>query len=179
MSSTTPIYGFPFWVLSDSPDGPSGQQALALALEAKIAAMDAILNAQIATRFKGTSRPAADDVIGTGETIMMEKVTFTAVAGRPYLVVHTDDYAIASGAPTAQTWNYRYASGATLTTAGTLLQQFVGPPPSAAHATDTRTTVFTAPSSGQFTIGCGYFTNGGATVRHYANGRHLTVVDIT
>lgn len=175
----TSIYGFPYPELKDSPNGPTGIESLAQALETKIAAMDAILNAQIASRFKGSSRPTFDDVIGASEAILGERVTFTAVAGRRYLVVHTSDYAISTGAPTAQTWNYRYASGSTLTTAGTLLQQFNGPPPSASHVTTTRTTVFTAPASGQYTVGCGYLTNGSSTVRHYANERHLTVIDIT
>jgi hypothetical protein len=176
---TTPIYAFPYPALSDSPDGPTQIQSLALALETKIAAMDAILNAQIATRFMGSAAPGADQVIGTAETIMTETVTFNAVSGRRYLIIHSDDYATASGSPTSQVFNYRYAAGASLTTGGTLIRSYPGPPPSGAHQTDTRHTVFTAPSTGQFTVGCGYLTNAGATVRHYANARQLTVIDIT
>lgn len=179
MAATTPTYGFPYPTASDTPSGHTQIQALAVALEAKIAAMDAVLNAQIATRFKGSSAPGTDQTIGTAETIMDEVVTFTAVSGRKYLIIHTADNAIATGSPTAATYNYRYAAGATLTTAGTLIQGVAGPPPSAAHVTDTRHVVFTAPSSGQFTVGCGYFTNGAATVKFYANAKRLTVVDVT
>lgn len=179
MAGTTPTYGFPYPTASDTPAGYSQMQALAESLEAKIAAMDAVLNAQIASRFKGSLAPGTDQVIGVSETIMDEKITFTAVSGRSYLIIHTADNAIASGTPTAATYNYRYAAGATLTTGGTLIQTYLGPPPSGAHVTDTRYTVFVAPSSGQFTVGCGYFTNSAATVRFYANSKRLTVIDIT
>lgn len=179
MAGTTPTYGFPYPTANDTPSGYTQIQALAVALEAKIAAMDTILNAQITSRFKGSSAPGTDQVIGTAETIMDERVTFTAVAGRQYLIIHTADNAIATGAPTAAVYNYRYAAGATLTTGGTLLHNYAGPPPSGAHVTDTRHVLFTAPSSGQFTVGCGYFTNGASTVRFYANAKRLTVIDIT
>jgi hypothetical protein len=179
MSGATPTYGFPYPTANDTPSGYTQIQALAVSLEAKITAMDAILNAQIATRFLGTSAPGTDQVIGTSETIMDERVTFTAVSGHKYLILHTADNAIASGSPTAATYNYRYAAGASLTTGGTLLRQYIGPPPSGAHTTDERHTTFTAPSSGVYTVGCGYLTNGAATVRFFANSKQLTVIDIT
>ncbi|MBB4689833.1 hypothetical protein [Amycolatopsis jiangsuensis] len=179
MPNTTPIYGFRYPTLTEPPNGPDQVRNLAFDLETKIATMDAIINAQITTRYAGSVSPTNDDVIGTSEAILTEKVTFAAVAGHRYLVVHTSDTAIASGSPSAGTWNYRYASDGSLSTAGTLIQQYVGPPPTGGHSTDTRTTVFTAPGSGTYTIGCGYYTNGGATVRHYANARRLTIVDIT
>ncbi len=175
----TPTYGFPYPNSSDTPNGPTQVAALATALEAKIIAMDAILNSMIANRYMGSTAPGTDQVIGVSETILDEKVTFNAIAGHKYLIVHTADNAIASGSPTACTYTYRYAAGSSLTTAGTLIQQFNGPPPSGAHVTDTRTTIFTAPTTGQFTVGCGYVTNGSATVRFYANLKHLTVIDIT
>lgn len=179
MAGTTPTYGFPYPTASDVPAGHTQMQALATALEAKIVAMDAILNAQIAARYMGTSAPGTDQVIGVSEVILDEKVTFTAVSGHKYLIMHTADNAVATGSPTAATYNYRYAAGASLTTGGSLIQTYVGPPPSGAHVTDTRHTVFIAPSSGQFTVGAGYFTNSSATVRFYANAKRLTVIDIT
>ncbi len=179
MPSTTPIYGFPYRLLDDSPDIPAATEDLALALETKIAAMDAILNSQIATRYKGTNAPGGTQAIGTSETILTETVTFTAVSARQYLLLHTDQFSIASGSPTSQTYRFRYASGASLTTAGTLIQEYLGPPPSGAHQTMSRHTVFVAPSSGQFTVGVGYLTNGGASVNHTGPGRRLTVIDVT
>lgn len=176
---TTPTYGFPYPALSDAPDGPSQIEALAEALETKIAAMDAILNAQITNRFMGSSAPGTDQVVGTTETILDEKVTFNAVAGHRYLVEHTVDYAWTGPGPTASTWNFRYAAGASLTTSGTLIQPFLGPPPTGAHMTYTKHTVFTAPSTGQFTVGLGAFTNGGSSMRLYANSKRLTVTNIT
>lgn len=175
----TPTYAFPYPASGDTPNGAAQIQALAVALEAKIVAMDAILNAQITARYFGTVTPGTDQVIGTSETIMDEKITFTAVSGHKYLILHSADNAIASGSPTAATYNYRYAAGATLTTGGTLIRQYIGPPPSGAHTTDSRHTIFIAPSSGQYTVGCGYVTNGAATVRFYANSKQLTIVDIT
>ena len=88
MPSTTPIYGFPYRLLDDSPDIPAATEDLALALETKIAAMDAILNSQIATRYKGTNAPGGTQAIGTSETILTETVTFTAVSARQYLLLH-------------------------------------------------------------------------------------------
>lgn len=179
MAGTTPTYGFPYPTSSDTPAGYSQIQALAVALEAKITAMDAVLNAQIATRFKGAVTPATNQDIGTSETIMDEKLTFTAVSGRKYLLLHTADHALVSGASTASTYNFRYAAGASLTTGGTLIETFIGPPPNGAHQTFTRHTVFTAPSSGTFTVGLGYLTNGTGSVRFYANSKTLTVIDVT
>jgi hypothetical protein len=178
MPSSTPVYGFPYRLLADSPDIPTATKDLAEAIEAKIQAMDAILNAQIATRFKGTNAPGGTQTIGTVETILTETVTFTAVSARQYLCIHTDQFSIASGSPTGQTYRFRYASGASLTTAGTLIQQFEGPAPLGGHQSMTRHTVFVAPSSGQFTVGVGYFTNGGATVNHTGGSRRFTVIDI-
>lgn len=175
----SPVYGFSYPALSDPPNGPSQLATLVGQLEAKIITMDAVLNAQITSRYSGSSAPGTDQVIGTSETIMDEKVTLSAVSGHRYVILHTGDYAVASGSPTAQTFIYRYAAGASLTTAGTSIQTFIGPPPSGGHQTDTRHTIWTAPSTGTFTLGCGYFTNGGATVRHYANSKRLTVFDIT
>lgn len=179
MAGTTPTYGFPYPTASDTPAGHTQMQALAESLEAKIVAMDAILNAQIATRFKGTAKPGTDQVIGTSETIMTETVTFTAVSGRSYLILHTADFATASGTALNTTYNYRYAAGASLTTGGTLIEGYIGPPSDGAHRTSTRHTVFVAPSSGTFTVGCGAFTNNSATIRFYANSKQLTVIDVT
>jgi hypothetical protein len=177
--SSTPAYGFPYRLLADSPDIPTATKDLAEAIEAKIAAMDVILNAQIASRYKGTNAPGGTQTIGTSEVILTETVTFTAVSGRQYLLLHTDQFSIASGTPTGQTFRFRYASGASLTTAGTLIQEYAGPTPTAGHTTMTRHTIFVAPSSGQFTVGAGYFTNAGATVNHTGGGRRLTVIDVT
>jgi hypothetical protein len=179
MPSSTPVYGFPYRLLGDSPDIPAATQTLAEAIEAKIVLMDAILNSQIATRYKGTNAPGGTQTIGTSEVILTETVTFTAVSGRQYLLLHTDQFSIATGTPTGQTFRFRYASGASLTTAGTLIQQFEGPTPAGGHTTMTRHTIFVAPSSGQFTVGAGYFTNSGATVNHTGGSRRLTVIDVT
>jgi hypothetical protein len=175
---TTPTYGFRYPSVTDPPNVPLDIQNLAVDVEAKIAAMDAILGAVITNRFMGSSAPATLQVIGTSETIMDERVTFTAVSGHKYLIMHSADFAIASGGASTSTFRYRYASGASVTTAGTLIQEYLGAPPTAAHTTYTRHTAFTAPSSGQFTIGCGYVTNTG-TVNFYANSKRLTIVDVT
>lgn len=179
MAGTTPTYGFPYPTAGDVPAGYSQMQALALSLEAKIVAMDAILNAQITTRFKGAVTPGTNQVIGTSETIMDEKLTFSAVSGRKYLLLHSADHALTGGSATASTYNFRYAAGASLTTGGTLIETFLGPPPNGGHQTFTRHTVFTAPSTGTFTVGLGYLTNGTGSVTFYANSKTLTVVDVT
>lgn len=179
MPDATPIYGFPFAVVGDSPNGPAQEGALALALETKIAAMDAILNAQITARLKGFNKPSANQVTPAAETILTETVTFNAVNGHSYLLLHTDAYALATGVPTGATWNFRQAAGATLTTAGTLIEALFGPAAAAGFNTTTRHTVFVAPSTGQFTVGVGYIGTPGTTVTHQGNSRNLTVVDVT
>ncbi|NBH01930.1 hypothetical protein [Amycolatopsis sp. SID8362] len=174
-------YGWGYPEVTDPPNLSLYVKNLALAVETTLGAIEDRLAALelYGLKFMGSSAPNTDQTIGVTETILDEKVTFTAVSGRKYLIIHTADNAIASGSPTGATYNYRYAAGATLTTAGTLLHNFGGPTPSGNHSTDTRHVLFTAPSSGQFTVGAGYFTNGGATVKFYANCKRLTVFDIT
>lgn len=177
----TSRYGWGYPEVLDPPNISLYVKNLAQAVEATLGAIEDRLAALelFGLRFMGSSAPVTDQVIGVSETIMDEKVTFTGVAGRKYLILHTADNATASGSPTAGTYRYRYAAGASVTPAGTLIQELVGPPPNPAHVTDSRHTVFTAPSSAQFTVGCGYFTNSSATVRFYANAKRLTVIDIT
>lgn len=183
MTQLTPGWAIPYPDLTDEPNGAAQMNAMATRIDTLFSGADSRLTAlegNPGSRFMGSSAPGNNDVIGNSETILSEKVTFTAVAGRKYLVMHTSDTAIASGSPSAATWNFRYAAGSSISTSGTLIQQYIGPPPTGGHSTDSRHTVFTAPASGTYTIGVGYFTNSSsATVTHYANARRLTVTDIT
>lgn len=117
---------------------------------------------------------ASSTALTTGEVIAPEVATFTAVSGRRYKITHVRGEAIAGGA-TVVTARYRVAAGASVTTAGTLIDSrtFTA---SGTFSTICYVTTWVATFSGQATIGVGGLVNGGGT-GPVASGRRLLIED--
>lgn len=185
MTATTPTYAIPYPEATDPPNGPSQMQALALAVEALIAANAALIAANTAAanaRAKGVVGAASIGTsadVGTTEVIT-DSVTFTAEAGRAYRVsVMTpvlDNQATAS--QTAIT-TIRWASGATVSNAGSLIAKGIGNTPgvtgssSPGSAAETITMIgyINNPPAGQVTVGLGLAASSASSnVRYLASG---------
>lgn len=122
--------------------------------------------------------PAGTGACTTGETIQTETATGNVVSGRRYEITHTQQFTLTGGAATAQTYRYRVAAGASVTTGGTLIRELVGPPPSGAWQTYTRVLSWLATFTGQATFGVGWFYNGSGVGSAAGSAREFSVRDI-
>lgn len=118
----TPIYGFPYPALTDSPNGPAQIQALAEAVEADLATTDATaasLSSTVAALPRGFVAQSTLDFNSdpyTTET-MLYTLTFTAVASRRYVVHLNTGWSVPS--VSTNTLRVRHAAGASVTIGAT------------------------------------------------------------
>jgi hypothetical protein len=152
----TPTYAFPFPAVSDSPNGPAQIQALAEALEAKIAAMDA-LAATLSARgkgFLGEHKPGAPVTTGIAtETVLCSVVTEALATGRKIEAKWHGDMSTSTADPGTQIIiKLRYKAGSTVDTSGTV---FGLRDMKAGSGTNVQSNIFgtfLTPTSGPFTI---------------------------
>lgn len=124
-----------------------------------------------------TKRATTDSGIGTTETVLDTVTISNVISGRRYKVTWMGLVAVSVAPPPFPTLRLRYAAGATVTSAGTLMVD-----PAIEISTINRPIVlvgtFTAPSSGQFTVGFTCNSGGGGntvTVTGGATKRLLLV----
>lgn len=154
MPTTTPRYGWTTASLTDPPNGPSDESTVALAIESTVGALDDRTAPMPKGRIGSGSRSGASSNFGTTETVV-DTLTVTLVSGRRYRFYLDAGIVGVTGGNVNYGVQFRYQSGATLTTSGTSFR-----------ATTTQLAVsgnfeprhfgaaeFVAPSSGQFTIG--------------------------
>lgn len=114
---STPTYAFPYPASTDSPNGPTQILALALALESKIALMDAATNALAALPkgYVGSHKPtAAVSSVGTTETVACV-FSFNATAGRRYKVSWQGDLSSSGTSTTGAGFRLRAKNTASTT----------------------------------------------------------------
>lgn len=181
MPATTPTYALPYPEASDPPNGPSQIQALALALEAKIALIDAAV-AVAATRAKGVvgSTPIGTSSSADTTGLITDSITFTAEAGRAYRVsVLTPVVDNDGSASQTAVVTLRWATGASVTIGGTLIAKGVqNTPPTTTSSTPGSSAETLAligylnnPGAGQVTIGVGLAAlSASSTIRFLASG---------
>jgi hypothetical protein len=175
---TTPVYAFRYPASSVSPNVPVDMQNLALDVEAKFVTVDASVSANAASitaaglssgtprgRLASSTRAGASATF-TAETIL-DSSSFTAVSGRRYsLSMAVGMVGVAATNGTSYTKRVRYASGGTVTTAGTLASSVTSGIATSGNFEPHQPVYgeFVAPSSGTFTIGWSAQSAGG-TIR--------------
>lgn len=93
----TPVYGFPYPALTDSPNGPAQIQALAEAVEADLQTTDANVTALTAAgltyaRFVGGTQRSSDTGTITGETVFSTSGSLSLAASSVFLVRGRADF---------------------------------------------------------------------------------------
>lgn len=156
MPGTTANYAWPYQLLTDAPNGASlGHDGL-IAADTTVAALAATVAANGTIQANGGYGRVGtvSYVNGAGGSVTSEFLlasgTFTLAAGRIYRMTLTGVLTITSG--TVGAFTGRYASGGTVTTAGTLAAEleFAGTGVSEDRA---RMVEFTSPGAGSYTFG--------------------------
>lgn len=178
MTATTPIYALPYLEPLDPPDIAGGLQDLAEAVETALAAANAAANAR-ARGVVGSSPIGTSADVGTTEVIT-NSITFTALAGRAYRV-NVLTPVLDNQATAAQTAivNVRWAAGATVTNASTLIAKGINNTPGATGSTTPGSAAETLslvgylnnPAAGSVTVGVGLAAaSASSNVRFLASG---------
>lgn len=151
MTQQTPLYSLPYLTLNDPPDIAGSEQALAVAVETAIDLRDHRTLAEI----------KAGSSASTSTSTIADKATVNLVQGRRYKATWSCEYkgANPSGGPYPN-FTMRYIAGATLAVdTGTVFRM------SNIDVTDlakglTMVGTFTAPTTGQYTVGVQVNGNG-------------------
>ena len=159
----TPVYGFPYPGVNDSPNGPSQIQSLAEAVEADLATTDAAaaaLAGAVALLPKGriASASSAATALNTVEAVV-DLFTVALTVGRRYRTIA--NYCYGTDA-TNYFFRMRYQAGTTAGLGGTIFRRLA---PNGALTLNTPITLvgdFVAPSSGTYTISVTCFMGVGA-----------------
>ena len=168
--ATTPIYALPYQVLADAPDGAALGQGEMLAVEAQLARIDAAASALAATTAAGLAAAARGYIGSTSPTsattaTTTEQIHATITAnletGRRYRIRYEGESSSTVAADVVVE-RFRIASGASLTTAGTLLRTTAQHTDAASHEnTVSFSHIFTVASTGQYTVGIGVVRSSG------------------
>lgn len=126
----TPIYGFPYPALTDSPNGPAQIQALAQAVETRVKTNSDTVDGLSATvgslglgqRLVVTNTTTVPGITTT-ETVT-DQGSFTAAAGRRYLMIARFG-AFSTVAADQIEAKIRWQAGATVTVAGTIVDSIL------------------------------------------------------
>lgn len=183
---STPTYAFPYPALTDSPNGPSQIQSLAVALESKIALMDAATNALavLPKGYVGSHKPTGTATsVGTTETVACV-FTFNATAGRRYKVSWQADLSSTGTSTTGAGFRLRAKNTASTTdVTGTIVSARDAVVSNAFNTQAQAFGDFVASVTGTWTVVATiYATNGSNNVvMAYLNNGHtpnLTIEDI-